>query len=483
MRKFSAFVLTLLLFATPISNFSHAQNASSGIQVSIDGTVQEYDQPPVLENDFTLVPLRGIFESLGAMVNWDATQRKVTAEKDRLKLTLTVGSNIAYKNGLPVKLDAAPKVLNGRTLVPLRFVSESLGADVAWDANKRTVLITTKKMVSNALSYETAVHKAIEHSFALKNAVSDIDRSEELRDQASEKLQFSTPSGSGNGETDALERAALKGLVSANISLEMANKQIEVTKDKVAYAVKQSYNGVQQKERELESAQFAINVAKKQKEIAELQYTQGIISQIELTQAQTNEVEAYNKMLAAEKSLADTTLKFKSLIGSKSSEEVILINAPQYTEIGNVDLDTHIQKIINDSPSMWLLEQQVKLAQMGLDLYTYNAGQDPYEVKKIDLSKAQINLQDYKKKLDDNIHSMYYQIKQLEDQYQVLQANLAKAEQALQLAKINVETGRGIQLEVVKSELAVAQLQQQIFGVIVSLDNLHLAFEKPWAIQ
>lgn len=118
--------------------------ADQPIPVIIDGKVQTFDQPPVFVNDRMLVPMRAIFEALGADVKWSPDAPSlVIATKGDITITLTIGSKTAYKNGTPVTLDVPPQVIHNRTVVPIRFVSESLGADVKWDSVSRTVQVHT----------------------------------------------------------------------------------------------------------------------------------------------------------------------------------------------------------------------------------------------------------------------------------------------------------------------------------------------------
>ncbi|OJH16138.1 hypothetical protein BLX88_25395 [Bacillus obstructivus] len=118
--------------------------AASAIAIYINGKKQSYDQPPVIENGRTLVPLRGIFESLGATVQWDQKKQLVTATKSKTKILLKIGSKSPTVNGKVVPIDVPGKVKNGRTLVPLRFVGEALGATVDYNATSRTIKITPK---------------------------------------------------------------------------------------------------------------------------------------------------------------------------------------------------------------------------------------------------------------------------------------------------------------------------------------------------
>jgi hypothetical protein len=122
----------------------HAQPpaATADITVSVNGAALSFDQPPIVENGRTLVPLRAIFEALGADVNWDAASQTVTAVKGNVTVTLKIGSNVLDKSGQQISLDVPAQIVGGRTLVPARAVAESFGANVAWDDVARTVTIT-----------------------------------------------------------------------------------------------------------------------------------------------------------------------------------------------------------------------------------------------------------------------------------------------------------------------------------------------------
>lgn len=112
--------------------------------VYINGVKQIYDQPPVIENGRTIVPLRGVFENLGASVQWDSKQQLVTANRSGTKIQLKIGSKSPKVNGKVVPIDVPAKVTNGRTLVPLRFVGEALGATVNYDSKNKRIDITSK---------------------------------------------------------------------------------------------------------------------------------------------------------------------------------------------------------------------------------------------------------------------------------------------------------------------------------------------------
>lgn len=116
------------------------------IKVILNGNRIGFNQQPIIENGVTLVPMRTIFEELGMKVVWEADTKTITASDiyGKTDIILVVNSNIADVNCKETILDVAPKIINGTTMVPLRFVSESLGADVKWDGESKTITINSK---------------------------------------------------------------------------------------------------------------------------------------------------------------------------------------------------------------------------------------------------------------------------------------------------------------------------------------------------
>lgn len=108
-------------------------NYQSLISVCVNNNELEFDQPPIIENNRTLVPFRAIFEELGADVEWNETLRSVKATKGDTTIILTVGKETMLKNGESVVLEAAPTIVNNRTLVPVRAIAESFGNEVSWN--------------------------------------------------------------------------------------------------------------------------------------------------------------------------------------------------------------------------------------------------------------------------------------------------------------------------------------------------------------
>ena len=149
MKKIISLVVATLLcfssaaFASGELLIAPAPEAEKKITVIFGGEKLEFDSDPVIINGRTMVPMRKIFEELGATVGWDGDARRVEAVfDDGTHILLYIDNPVAYKNGEAKILETPPFIKDSRTFVPLRFVSEGSGAGVDWDGDTYTVAIT-----------------------------------------------------------------------------------------------------------------------------------------------------------------------------------------------------------------------------------------------------------------------------------------------------------------------------------------------------
>jgi len=146
----------LAMVATMFIGLPLAQTASP-VRVTINGTPLTMDVAPTIQNGRTLVPMRAIFEALGATVHWDDATSVIRAYRREDAIVLQLGNRTAWVNGPSRQLDVAPVAVGGRTLVPLRFVAEALGAEVAWVDATSTVTVQhtpyTPKPIGGTITY------------------------------------------------------------------------------------------------------------------------------------------------------------------------------------------------------------------------------------------------------------------------------------------------------------------------------------------
>lgn len=134
MKKLISFLLAIMLLT-----------ASAGaVDLYVDNNLIETDTPPTIVDGRTLVPVRAIFEAIGATVEWDNNTRTATGYRDGVVVSIQIGSTTAYVNGEARTLDVPAQIINDRTMVPARFISEAMGCDVTWYQPTQTVGVANK---------------------------------------------------------------------------------------------------------------------------------------------------------------------------------------------------------------------------------------------------------------------------------------------------------------------------------------------------
>lgn len=156
MKKVLSVILAALISATAVVNTVAFADNEKEITVVVNGQKIDFDVPPITENDRTLVPMRYIFEALGAEVEWNNDTNTATAVREDTTISITIDSNVIIKNGEKTEIDVPARLINDRTLVPIRAVSEGLGASVNWIEESMTVVIEDI-VVPNATEKPTEV--------------------------------------------------------------------------------------------------------------------------------------------------------------------------------------------------------------------------------------------------------------------------------------------------------------------------------------
>lgn len=137
----------LLVFFVLFLGISPVAYATDGISVYVGNEQVEFDVQPQIINDRTMVPMRKIFEALGAEVEWVPDDQMIFATREAKCALFQIGKYVMAVNDFSTdtvtktELDTAPLIIGDRTLVPVRAVSEAFGMQVSWDNETKTVLI------------------------------------------------------------------------------------------------------------------------------------------------------------------------------------------------------------------------------------------------------------------------------------------------------------------------------------------------------
>lgn len=162
MKKCLSIILStvMLLSLFSISSFADLNETTVVLQVdnpimTVDGKETEIDSgfgtSPVIQNNRTLVPVRTIIEVIGGSVNWNGDIRTTTLVYNDSEIQLVIGSKSATLNGENAVLDTEPVIINGRTMLPIRFIAEGFGFNTEWNKETKSITITkTKETAANS---------------------------------------------------------------------------------------------------------------------------------------------------------------------------------------------------------------------------------------------------------------------------------------------------------------------------------------------
>lgn len=149
-KKKIATIFSVVLTVCSVSN------SFAGIGIKVNNQPLKGEAQSQIVNGRTLVPVRTIFEALGANVDWDSDTKTIKAKKDNISVVMVISQNYITVNGKTVDMDASAMIMGGRTYAPARYVAEAFGYNVEWDSKSKTVLINkTINQVTTEKSTET----------------------------------------------------------------------------------------------------------------------------------------------------------------------------------------------------------------------------------------------------------------------------------------------------------------------------------------
>ncbi len=147
LKRIICLVMCFLIFSS-----LYVSAAEKDVSLVLNGKNVKTDVPPVIINSRTLIPVRALFENINAKVEWNDKEKTVTINYSTKKIVLKIDSTTATINGVNKNLDVAATIIDDRTMIPVRFVSENLGFVVGWDDATKTVSVTTGSVNTNKLT-------------------------------------------------------------------------------------------------------------------------------------------------------------------------------------------------------------------------------------------------------------------------------------------------------------------------------------------
>jgi len=329
------------------------------------------------------------------------------------------------------------------------------------------------------LTLQAAVDKALSINKGLKQAENDLERSKEVRDYLSDRIDY-VP-GSSSASSGAIS-SYLK-VTSADISRNMAKRSLTVEQDKVVMSVYKAYNSILDAQEKVRVDELTLQNKQWLRYVATVGLRVGTIDPVAMVQAETNYTAAETTLEADKKALDDAYQQLNQLVGLSAEDRPVLVDVPEIVPMDVKDLEHEVNRKVNASPSVWLTQQEVDVAKLTKSLYdfTNTSNSEPYKAKEIDVEQKEISASDTKDQVAELVRTIYYSATQLEEQYAGAKEAVRLAEENQRVAQVKYDAGMATKSDLLSADLALAEARQSLLNISTKHQILALAFEKPWA--
>jgi len=330
---------------------------------------------------------------------------------------------------------------------------------------------------AKTFTIEQAVDAALINSATIKSSDYDIQEGEKTRDSAADNVKAIPASGSSSSAI-----RAYTGLVSADISWTMSKKTKTLEGDKLVVSVNQEYVNLIKAIEALNYAQETLKNTQWQWNVNQLNYQVGNISETQMNASDTQLKSVQNSLRLAEIALDTEYQAFDKLVGLNSTERPVLTEKPGYSVLQIDDLGIEVNRVLDQSPSLWKVDQNVIQAKLAVDLYDWSTSTSSaaYENKVIDVNKAELSASESKKQVAQLVRDLYNSICKLEETYNTQQDAIKLAEDNLRVKQLMFEIGMATKTDVQTAELALEKDKQDLNATIYSHEIGKLVFAKPW---
>ena len=484
---------------------------TSSITVLLDGEPVSFDAQPEIPAGTTFVPLRSIFEQLGAEVEWNQQRQEALLISGREEICLKVGSKVAIRNTEVSSLTDAPYLKEDRVMVPLRYLSESLGYDVTWNPETRTAEIRSPQNDSqeetSGSSGENSGEEVISaekpssfgegRAFSILGEAAEITCDEAIQDGLQESSACKGARLSLRQAAQQMEEfydlytynytvAIMQTRKDLNLLNDWSERNVVVTGEQTAYSIVNAMNEISLKQVEVESAKEALAQAERTCETDRLRYEAGAISQRELIESEAAVETAEQQICTKETELQGLYLSFYGTIGEEDLSALKEGTFPElefhldYEPVGEIDIEAAFREAKENDPYLWYLKNSMDNADFKLQSYEYNVGGKSYELTQMDLTRARINYNSTEANLKTTMESRYNQLLQLENQIAALESQEETLRRSIDTVRTLYEAGvqpRSALEEVLQNRQSI---KDSLLSLKVSHGQLRELFEKPY---
>jgi hypothetical protein len=475
-RALAVSLLVLLPFSAQAANMF----------LNVDGLLSGFNVPPVNKDGYSAMGMYDLFKYLDAKVEWKDSTRTATANRGDKRLTITVDSKKAFVNGAEVDMPIAPFYQNGDVMVPVRFVSNALGAEVEWDAKTKTISIRTGKdtwKIVDAnkasttdpitMTYEEALESANKANSTILNLTESVEFLTEQHNETvtkiqeiSEALAIGRTFDSSQFDVSLYEQSyvnALRGLKSIESTVENIPLNQQMIKETTEYLLRSSIATIASGNMDYQLLQANIDLLSQNIKNLKLKLGLGMASEIELKSAQLSYDQAKANLDTLALSIKNDKGGLSKIVKQPLTKEVIVQYEPAMTDLHLPDLDQLINTSLQSDPTVQLKKTAVSEAQYAMDSFQSVLQESKLQLQN-SLTQASREYEDTQRNIESAVRTAYFNVQKMQENTKALQIDLDKARDVYNTMAINYQAGLitiydvdNAKLGVMKAEIALAK--------------------------
>jgi outer membrane protein TolC len=338
------------------------------------------------------------------------------------------------------------------------------------------------------LSLSKAIEMAVKQNKALKIDELEIERTEALREEAADRLSF-TPTGDSGYDPEV--EAAWYSLLQADLTWRMSRKSYDARLDGITLAVCQLYWNVLKARENVKVKELALELARLELQKSQSAYRLGLTGRLQssgsaasvkgLEQAVADVAEAESALAAAQNELDKAYLKLNQLVGLHPGDRPVLVDKLEFYPLQVADLDTEVNRVLENSPSVWLAEQKVTQKKYATDLMFASGQYTPYDVRQAEMAQAELDARNARDALEMQVRELYHTLKSLEESYRSAEQEVATAREELKQKQIMFRLGLATRADVLAAEVSLASANYVLTDLAAQHSYNKVVFQKPWA--
>lgn len=332
------------------------------------------------------------------------------------------------------------------------------------------------------LTYEMALDQALKYTPSLRGADLDLERARLTRDQAAENAKDLSVQAEVTGTLESLAYQAALTRTQTDIQSHIQRRQVVLARDRVAYQVKEAYNGVLMAQLQLELAKAEEKLQAMHHQINLHKHGQGTMGRLELESSARQLAQSQKRVTENQQKAEQAYHQLNLLIGN-SIEARPLLGAPEFTARWRESLTYYQNRARDTSLQLEAAERQIDLAKLDRLITDYDNPLMPVnrQIKDLEVERAEISVREQQRQLDLAVQSLYSRVEDLELQREQLLLKLEEAEEQSNKVNLFYEVGLTTEFEWYQTQFAVEQLKTQLELITLQHDQLRLALNNPFA--